>query len=111
MRRSIRSLAVPALAGVVREKSTALAAAAVKNSVYAGADMIDLHLSTLEDISREALERIIAASNVPVLALNYNSKLDWSYAGFDEDGDMTLGGWNIAVDAKNLQVLRVWSDE
>jgi hypothetical protein len=24
---------------------------------------------------------------------------------------MTLGGWNIAVDAKNLQVLRVWSDE
>lgn len=85
MRKSIRSLAVPALAGVVREKSAALAVAAVKNSVYAGADMIDLHLSTLDEYSRETLERIIAASNVPVLALNYNAKLDWSGAGFDEN--------------------------
>ena len=84
MRKSLKGLTSPALAGVVRAVSTAAAVAAVKNCVYAGADMIDLHLSTLDDCSEASLARIISHSRVPVLALNYNSKLDYSPAGFDE---------------------------
>lgn len=71
-------------------------------------------------------EEVLAVADIAVRAyqrenrqflpflVQYDSEADvWLvyYAGFDEDGDMTLGGWNIAVDAKNLQVLRVWSDE
>ena len=38
----------PVLAGVVRERTAAAAAAGIKNCLYDGADMIDLHLSCLE---------------------------------------------------------------
>lgn len=71
-------------------------------------------------------EEVLAVADIAVRAyqeknrqylpflVQYDSEADvWLvyYAGFDKEGDMTLGGWNIAVDAKNLQVLRVWSDE
>ena len=72
----------PALAGVIREKSAQSAIAEIKNCMYDGADMIDLHMSCLENADIKA---IISASKLPVLALNYNKKYDWSDCGLSED--------------------------
>ena len=73
------------MAGVIREKTPASAAAEIKNCVYDGADMIDLHMSCLESTDTDALKPIISASILPVLALNYNKKYDWSDCGLSED--------------------------
>ena len=81
----LSKLQAPALAGVVREKSTRGAIAEIKNCMYDGATMIDLHLSCLEDTSVESLKSIIASSVLPVLALNYNGTYDWENAGFSEE--------------------------
>lgn len=83
--KSLSSINAPALAGVVREETAIKAIAEIKNCLYGGADMIDLHMSCLEDTSVETLKRIISSSKLPVLAPNYNSKCDWSNAGFSEE--------------------------
>ena len=66
--KKISQIISPALAGVIREKTARSAIAKIKNCIYDGADMIDLHMS-----------------KVPVLALNYNKKYDWSDCGFSEE--------------------------
>ena len=81
----LSKLPAPALAGVIREKSTRSAIAEIKNCAIDGATMIDLHISCLEDSSAESLERIIASSKLPVLALNYNNTYTWSAAGYTEE--------------------------
>ena len=75
----------PAIAGVIREEDTKSAIAEIKNCLYDGADMIDLHMSCLQDTSLQALKSIIQSSKLPVLALNYNNKCDWSTAGYTEE--------------------------
>ena len=81
----LSKLEAPAIAGVVREKTVKSAIAEIKNCTYDGADMIDLHISCLENTDEETLKAIISASKLPVLALNYNNKSDWSDAGFSEE--------------------------
>lgn len=81
----ISKLAAPALAGVIREKSIPSAIAEIKNCVYDGADMIDLHMSCLENTDIDSLKSVISSSKLPVLALNYNKKYDWSDCGLSED--------------------------
>ncbi len=83
--RKLSALSAPALAGVVREASERAAILEIKACQDKGADMIDLHLSCLEDTSVESLRRIISSTSLPVLALNYNAKCDWSSAGFSEE--------------------------
>ncbi|MBE6546150.1 MAG: type I 3-dehydroquinate dehydratase [Ruminococcaceae bacterium] len=85
MKQRLSQLPAPALAGVVREQHTRSAVAAVKNCLYGGADMIDLHLSCLEQTDTESLRRIICASTLPVLALNYNNTYDWQDARLSEE--------------------------
>lgn len=75
----------PALAGVIREKGVLSAIAEIKNCIYDGADMIDLHISCLESTDVDSLKSVIGASKLPVLALNYNKKCDWSDLGLSED--------------------------
>ncbi len=75
----------PAIAGVIREKSIASAIAEIKNCMYDGADMIDLHMSCLENMDVETLKKIISSSKLPVLALNYNSDYDWQNCNFTEE--------------------------
>lgn len=70
--KKLSELTAPALAGVVREKTADAAMAEIQNCTYGGADMIDLHVSCLEDNSVKALKNIINFSKLPVLALNYN---------------------------------------
>ncbi len=81
----LSNLTSPALAGVIREKTVLAAIAQIKNCMYDGADMIDLHLSCLENRDDNALRCVIAASKIPVLALNYNMHTDWSPCGFTEE--------------------------
>ncbi len=81
----ISKLRAPALAGVIKEKTVAGASAAITNCLYSGADIIDLHMSCLENADLESLKKIISASPLPILALNYNARVDGTYAGYTED--------------------------
>ncbi len=83
--KKLSELESPVLAGVIREGNAMAAIGEIKNSMYGGAGMIDLHMSCLEDRSVETLRKIISASRLPVLALNYNQALDLSSAGLTEE--------------------------
>ena len=85
MKRKLSQLTAPALAGVVKEKSAKAAIAEINNCVYDGADMIDLHLSCLENTETDELRKIITFSKLPVLALNYNTTYEGENAGYSED--------------------------
>ena len=67
----ITQLPTPVLAGVINQKSKDGAISDIKNCTFAGADIIDLHLETLEERNEEVLKEIIKSSKLPVLALNY----------------------------------------
>ena len=82
--KKLSTISAPAVAGVCRATSTKGAIAQIKNCYLAGADMIDLHLSCLEDRSPEALKAIIQSTRLPVLALNYNHYPDWKPMGLTE---------------------------
>ena len=75
----LSAIPAPAVAGCVREKTVKAAIAEIKNCYYNGADMIDLHMSCLEDRSVEELKKIVDSTNLPVLALNYNNTYLWDY--------------------------------
>ncbi len=83
--RRLSQLRAPAVAGVVRERTVRGAIAEIKNCMCDGADMIDLHLSCLEERDMESLNKIMASSKLPVLALNYNNTPTWQNAGFSEE--------------------------
>lgn len=85
MEQKLSKLQSPALAGVVREKTVRGAIAEIKNCMYDGATMIDLHLSCLADTNVDSLKKIMDASKLPVLALNYNTTYAWMDAGYTED--------------------------
>lgn len=86
----LSKIKAPAIAGVVREKTAQSAIAEIKNCLYDGADMIDLHLSCLENTSEKNLKQIIDSSRLPVLALNYNNTYEWENAGFSEEERIEL---------------------
>lgn len=83
--KKLSQIPAPAIAGVVREKTVFAAFAEIKNCYYSGADMIDLHLSTLEETDVESLRRIMNFSQLPVLALNYNTDYDRKRLGQTEE--------------------------
>ena len=85
MKQKLSQLNAPALAGVVKEKSAKAAIAEINNCIYDGADMIDLHLSCLENTEINELKKIITFSKLPVLALNYNTTYEGKNAGYSED--------------------------
>ena len=83
--RKLSAIPAPAVAGVVREVTTKAAIAEIKNCHYDGADMIDLHVSCLQDQSVEELKKIMASTKLPILALNYNTDYDWVGLGLSEE--------------------------
>ena len=72
----LSQIPAPAVAGCVREQTVKAAIAEIKNCYYDGADMIDLHLSCMEDTSEAALKKVISSTRLPVLALNYDQNFD-----------------------------------
>ena len=85
MKNKLSYLCSPVLVGVVREKTAKAAIAEIKNCIYSGAGMIDLHMSCLEKNDTETLREIISDSRLPVLALNYNQLFDFENAGLSEE--------------------------
>lgn len=83
--KKISEISAPAIAGVIREENITAAIAEIKNCMYDGADMIDLHLSCLENDDVETLRRIVCSSKLPILALNYNSTVHWRDCGLTEE--------------------------
>ena len=86
MRKSFAKVKQPMLAGVVKGNTPETAIASILNLYQQGATGIDLHLSCLDDKFKnvESIKRIVDASPLPILALNYNH----SYEGpFYEDSD------------------------
>ena len=81
----LSEIEAPALAGVVRERTVRAAWAEMKNCYLHGAEMIDLHLSCLEDQSEESIRAILEKAPLPVLALNYASAYDWSAVPYTEE--------------------------
>ena len=61
MKRKISELPAPALAGVVKEKTAKAAIAEIKNCMYDGATMIDLHMSCLINRDADALKEIVTS--------------------------------------------------
>jgi len=85
MKTALSRLPAPVLAGVVKARNAAAALAEIKNCMYDGARMIDLHISCLENSDTDTLRRIVDGSKLPILALNYNQGFDCQNAGFSEE--------------------------
>jgi hypothetical protein len=83
--KKLSTLHAPVLAGVIREKTQAAAIAEMKNCMYDGAGMIDLHMSCLDSTDVETLRKIIHSTKLPILALNYNHTFEWEDAGYSEE--------------------------
>ena len=78
MKNSLSKLPSPAIAGVVREKSVRGAIAEIKNCMYDGATMIDLHMPFLQSTEVESLREIVSSTKLPILALNYNQNASFT---------------------------------
>lgn len=85
MNKILSNLKAPALAGVVKAQNAAATIANIQNCRMAGADMIDLHMSCLENSDVDTLKKIIGASKLPILALNYNITYYKESAGLSEE--------------------------
>ena len=83
--KKLSKISAPAIAGVIREKNARSAIAEIKNCMYDGADMIDLHLSCLETSDVSTLRSIVISSKLPILALNYNRTVNWEDCGLTEE--------------------------
>lgn len=83
--KKLSEISAPAIAGVIREKNATAAIAGIKNCMYDGADMIDLHLSCLETDDVDTLRRIVNSTKLPILALNYNRTVNWEDCGLTEE--------------------------
>ena len=83
--KKLSTIPAPAVAGVVRERNTRAAIAEIRNCYLDGADMIDLHLSCLEDSSVAEVKKIVNSTSLPILALNYNSNYSWESCGLTEE--------------------------
>ncbi len=83
--KKLSKISAPAIAGVIREKNARSAIAEIKNCMYDGADMIDLHLSCLETNDVSTLRTIVISSKLLILALNYNRTVNWEDCGLTEE--------------------------
>ncbi len=75
MKQKITQLKSPAIAGVINQKTVAGAISKIKNCIFAGASMIDLHLECLSYEGEADLKKIMNSSKLPVLALNYSKEI------------------------------------
>ena len=119
--KKLSAINAPALAGVIREDNEKSAIAEIKNCLYDGADMIDLHMSCLESSDEETLREIIHSSKLPILALNYNRTVNWEDCGLTEEervesflraveagaAGVDMQGYTFHAPSKNIRVNRL----
>lgn len=91
MRASFARAPAPVAASVVRERTVREAIAAIRNSEYAGAKAIDLHLSCFDEAYKnaESFKTVMDSTSLPLLALNYNQNYD--YSGFEDGEEHRIG--------------------
>lgn len=92
MRASFKNAPSPVAASVVRERNVRDAIAAIKNSQYAGAGAIDLHVSCLDDEFKnvESMKAIMDVTPLPILILNYNHRCDYTTYSCPEEERIAL---------------------
>ncbi len=80
------------LAAVVRKRTVKEAIAAVVSARYHGATGIDLHLSCLdkEYQNPQSIEAILKHCDLPVMALNYSTDIDYTPRPCDEESRIKL---------------------
>lgn len=78
MKKSFANVKPPVLAAVIKETTPKAAIAAIKNSLLAGANAFDLHISVMkkDSITVESLKPIFEYTEKPILALHYNQSGD-----------------------------------
>jgi len=95
------------LAGVVKEKTPETAISEILNYYQLGATGIDLHLSCLADEYKnvESIKRIVDASPLPILALNYNQSYEGPIYEADDEAktELLLKGIEAGAAACDIQ--------
>ncbi len=96
---SFASPTSPLLAAVIRQRTVKEAIAAITNAQYHGATGIDLHLSCLDDEYKntKSIEEILKFCKIPVMALNYNHRID--YSGYESTEEDRIALLMMAVEA------------
>ncbi|MBQ8233322.1 MAG: type I 3-dehydroquinate dehydratase [Lachnospiraceae bacterium] len=89
----------PVLAGVVRERTMKDVLAQIRNYEVHGANAIDLHLSSLNDELKnvESIKKIVNATKLPILSMNYN--MNYDLGGYVTDEEERVGLMLKAVEA------------
>ena len=107
MRKSFTKVPAPMLAGVVKEKTPETAISEILNYYQLGATGIDLHLSCLADEYKnvESIKRIVDASPLPILALNYNQSYEGPIYEADDEAktELLLKGIEAGAAACDIQ--------
>ena len=103
----ISELPSPAIAGVIRAKTKNQAIAGIKNCVYDGATMIDLHLSCLENADVQTLRDIFASTRLPVLALNYKQRVHSFFTAVEAGAaGVDMQGYTFEPQSKSVFMAR-----
>lgn len=92
MNKSFVNNPAPMIAGVVRRRTIKEAIAEIKNCEIDGADVIDLHLSCMDEEYKnvESIREIVNESKKPILALNYNQTYENENYDTDEEERVEL---------------------
>ena len=80
MKKRFSASNTPLLAGVVKERTPQDALGKIRYFEENGATAIDLHLSCLDDEYKTVatIKTIVDGTNLPILALNYSRRYDWT---------------------------------
>lgn len=106
MNKRFSSSKVPLLAGVVKERTVKTALDKIHYFEENGATAIDLHLSCLDDEYKtvEGIKQIVDGTSLPILALNYSRRYDWTEIDESEEdrAELLLKAVEAGVDAVDL---------
>ncbi len=92
MRVSFAHNKAPMVVGVIKERTPFDAICKIREGEFAGARGFDLHIAQLDEEYRntQALRRIIASTDKPILSMNYNNGYDGPLSMTDEERVETL---------------------
>ena len=92
MKKRFSDSAKPLIVGVVKERTPTDALAKIRDYRENGATAIDLHLSCLEKEYKTvtAMKTIADGTDLPILALNYSRRYDWTEIAENEEDRLKL---------------------
>lgn len=97
----------PLVIGVVRERTVQNALSKIREYEASGATAIDVHLSCLDDEYKTvaSLKLIADGTDLPILALNYNQRHNWTEIGDSEEDRVALmlKGLEAGMSAMDMQ--------